>query len=52
MSMTVSLLPFSDIKNAKLSVSPQQLGCQSWTENNLCVESYHDEIMYYMSRPV
>jgi len=48
--MTGSLLQFSDIKNTKANASLQQLGCQSWTTNNLCVESYHDEIMYYTTR--
>jgi hypothetical protein len=28
----------------------QSVGNQSWNEDNLCVDSYHDEIHYYTSR--
>lgn len=28
----------------------QEVGYQSWTEENLSIESYHDEILYYTSR--
>jgi len=30
--------------------SAGQLGNQSWTKDNLCVESYHGEILYYTNR--
>ena len=28
----------------------QSVGCQSWNEDNLCVDSYHEDIHYYTSR--
>ena len=28
----------------------QRVGNQSWTADNLCVESYHEDILYYTSR--
>lgn len=48
--MTGSLLQFAEIKNAKTGTRLNQLGCQSWTTTNLCVESYHDETLYYTTR--
>jgi hypothetical protein len=30
--------------------SPLHVGYQSWNRDNLCVESYHDNILYYTSR--
>jgi hypothetical protein len=32
------------------SDSTQSVGYQSWNQDNLCVESYHEETLYYTSR--
>lgn len=48
--MTGSLLQLAEVNNAKRSSRLNQLGCQSWTKNNLCVESYYDETLYYTTR--
>ena len=39
-------LPF----NGASEVTADRVGHQSWTADNLCVPSYHEEILYYTSR--
>ena len=36
--------------NLALEDGHQRVGYQTWTPDNLCVESYHEEILYYTSR--
>ena len=31
-------------------VETQTVGNQTWSRENLCVESYHEEILYYTTR--
>ena len=33
-----------------LEVDNMRVGYQSWNQDNLCVESYHEDILYYTSR--
>jgi hypothetical protein len=39
-----------EIKKARQSPRVMRVGNQSWTARNLCVESYHDDILYYTTR--
>jgi hypothetical protein len=39
-----------EIKKARQSPRVMRVGNQSWTARNLCVESYHEDILYYTSR--
>jgi hypothetical protein len=48
--MNGSLYQLSEIKQARMASQVHQLGVQSWTANNLCVESYHHEVEYYTTR--
>ena len=36
--------------NLALEDGHQRVGYQTWTPDNLCVESYHEDILYYTSR--
>lgn len=39
------------LKKNKASTSRvKEVGYQSWTSRNLCIESYHDDLLYYTSR--
>jgi hypothetical protein len=33
-----------------LEVDDMRVGYQTWNQDNLCVESYHEDILYYTSR--
>ena len=33
-----------------LEVDDMRVGYQTWSQDNLCVESYHEDILYYTSR--
>ena len=35
---------------SEASADPYQVGYQSWTPDNLCVQSYHNDISYYTCR--
>lgn len=49
--MNGSLVRLGDAKKAKQARQEvHHLGVQSWTADNLCVESYYEEIEYYTSR--
>ncbi len=48
--MNGSLYRLGEIKQARLARELYQVGHQSWTTSNLCVESYHDDILYYTTR--
>lgn len=37
-------------KNKSSSSRVKEVGYQSWTSRNLCVESYHEDLLYYTSR--
>jgi hypothetical protein len=39
-----------EIKKARQSPRVMRVGNQSWTARNLCVESYHEDILYYTTR--
>ena len=48
--MNGALVQFEEIKKSRMIHPEEQLGCQSWTADNLFVESYHDETLYYTTR--
>ncbi len=47
--MNGSLYRLGEVKKAR-QPKIMQVGYQSWTAKNLCVESYHEEILYYTTR--
>lgn len=47
--MNGSLYRLGEVKKAR-QPKVMQVGYQSWTAKNLCVESYHEEILYYTTR--
>jgi len=48
--MNGSLYRLGEIKKARQSPRVMRVGNQSWTARNLCVESYHEDILYYTTR--
>jgi len=48
--MNGSLYRLGEIKKVRQSPRVMRVGNQSWTAKNLCVESYHEEILYYTTR--
>lgn len=48
--MNGSLYRLGEIKKARQSSRVMRVGNQSWTARNLCVESYHEDILYYTTR--
>lgn len=52
--MSMSFVESSACAEAEVLPDPEpsvlQLGHQSWTADNLCVESYHEETLYYTTR--
>ena len=48
--MNGSLYRLREVRQARAPQKVMQVGCQSWTARNLCVESYHEEILYYPTR--
>ncbi len=48
--MNGSLYQLGEIKKARQSPRVMRVGNQSWTAKNLCVESYHEDILYYTTR--
>ena len=48
--MNGSLYRLREVKQARAPQKVMHVGCQSWTARNLCVESYHEEILYYTTR--
>lgn len=48
--MNGSLIHLEQTKRARQAREVHHIGHQSWTTANLCVESYHEEILYYTSR--
>ena len=48
--MNGSLVHLYQSQRAKRSLEVHHVGHQSWTADNLYVESYHEEILYYTSR--
>ncbi len=48
--MNGTLHRIGEAKKARAAREVHQVGHQSWTVENLCVDSYHDEIHYYTSR--
>jgi hypothetical protein len=50
MTMNGSLVHLYQTQRAKRALEVHRVGHQSWTTDNLYVESYHEEILYYTSR--
>lgn len=48
--MNGSLYRLGEIKKTRQSPRVMRVGNQSWTARNLCVESYHEDILYYTTR--
>ena len=48
--MNGSLYRLGEIKKARQLPRVMRVGNQSWTARNLCVESYHEDILYYTTR--
>lgn len=48
--MNGSLVHLYQTQRAKRALEVHRVGHQSWTTDNLYVESYHEEILYYTSR--
>lgn len=49
--MNASVDQLRSLKKNKASTSRvKEVGYQSWTSRNLCIESYHDDLLYYTSR--
>jgi hypothetical protein len=48
--MNGALYRLGEIKKARQSPRVMRVGNQSWTAKNLCVESYHEDILYYTTR--
>ena len=48
--MNGSLYRLREARQARAPQKVMHAGCQSWTAKNLCVESYHEEILYYTTR--
>ncbi len=48
--MNGSLHRLREARQARAPQKVMHVGCQSWTARNLCVESYHEEILYYTTR--
>lgn len=48
--MNGSLYRLGEIKKVRQSPRVMRVGNQSWTARNLCVESYHEDILYYTTR--
>ena len=43
--MNGSLYRLREARQARAPQKVMHVGCQSWTAKNLCVESYHEEIL-------
>ncbi|NCW86119.1 MAG: hypothetical protein EBV69_08510 [Oxalobacteraceae bacterium] len=48
--MNGSLVHLYQTQRSKRALDVHRVGHQSWTTDNLYVESYHEEILYYTSR--
>ena len=48
--MNGSLHRLREARQARAPQKVMHVGCQSWTAKNLCVESYHEDILYYTTR--